>query len=327
MVVKQKTILAVAVFLLLICNVATLSFLLISQHTGTVTGRAQDSGVASFCINSPPVVDTSTCNRTMVMTASYFCTMNYSDNELNNVTFSQLDFGPRVFTILPNGTISFTPNSSYAGNFSTRIIAVDSSGCANAVGNRTFNYSIIKINYPPVLYRLIPDISFPINTSYAFFLTDFFMDPNGDPMTFTSTIPSNVVVSIDNVTSRVTFTGNDCVSTGSSILFTAKDPYNATGDSNIASVKVTCAPPVKSDSGGQSSGGGGGGGGGSIKLCKSLWECEEWFACLPAGIQWRRCFDTHGCTRAPLQLVGRIGCVLHGESVMLIIRNIVPVVT
>jgi len=237
----------------------------------------------------------------MVQNSSYYCALNLSDNDFDTKPlFARVLFYERViFNLSMNGTINFTPSNDAVGNHSVLFIVSDNSTCANQLANVSWNFSVLNINDPPYLYRNISDQSFSVNTTLAaFFLTDHFRDPDGDPMTFNHTVVegSGISISIAN-SSLVTFYASTCLEDDDNkvlVQFFAKDPYNATAGSNVIEVEVKCDDDEDSATG-DGDGEGGGGGGGSSFLCSSEWECEEWFPCLPAGVQWRRCYDTHGC--------------------------------
>ena len=281
MALQQKQLLLAICMVLLLGNMFTFGFIYL--HTsGSVSGRAQNSAEASFCINNPPSI-TVPCNATMSQGQTYVCQLNLSDPDGGVLTVQQFAFGQRIFNVSSTGLINFTPNQASVGNYSTTFLVTDDSGCLLNTGSVAFNYSIANVNDPPFLIKPIPDQQFAANTTLnAFFLSDYFGDPDNDPLTYTATIPTGVVVTISN-TSQVILSSNVCDTTGQLVQFTAMDPYNLTADSNQVTIKVSCVTP----SGGVgNTGGGGGGGGGASSVCRQNWQCEEWFACLPTNMQW-----------------------------------------
>ena len=250
--------------------------------------RASASGITEFCINSVPSINV-TCNTTLSQNTSYFCLLNYTDDQSDTVVFAS---NATMFNISSNGTIAFTPGNADRGNHTVLLIATDDSGCRINSSNTTFTFNVSNINDPPYLVTNLPNRNFSVNTTIsAFYLNDYFADPDEDVLNYTSTIPAEFTVTI-MPSSEVLFTANSCTGDGL-ITFTATDPFNASVDSNTLTITIECATS-SSSSGGTGSGTGGGGGGAAF-ICKENWECEEWLTCLPTNFQWRRCYDLSGC--------------------------------
>ena len=249
-----------------------------------VTAQASEVGYVRFCLNHAPNISNS-CNTTMSQNQSYGCQLDISDVDNQNLTVSQ-EFltNESFFNVTAGGAINTTPTNDEVGNHTVVFFVDDGLDCENSRANVTVQFSVENINDPPYLVENIPDQVFQSNTTLsAFFLTDFFADPDGDALTFTSTVPASITVTI-LPSSEVKFTSNACVS--ELVTFTATDPSNASADSNAVTIEVSC------DTGGGSSGDdgeGGGGGGGGGNICESAWECDEWFDCMPSGLQWQRC--------------------------------------
>jgi hypothetical protein len=161
------------------------------------------------------------------------------------------------------------------------------------LGNITDNGNITITNRAPVLISNMPNETWNENTILTGRdLDDYFIEPDGEGIRYTSTNVPNINVSIDNITHVVTYTPDANFHGNRTVKFYAYDPHNARADSNIIFlfvIDVPDAPP----SGGSS--GGGGGGGGSTIICEELWECTEWGKCLPSGIQIRKCTDLAEC--------------------------------
>jgi len=121
-------------------------------------------------------------------------------------------------------------------------------------------------------------------------LDDYFMDPDGETLTYTSTGVPNIDVSIDNITHVVTYTPQANFYGNRTVKFYVYDPHDARAESNIVYLFVIDVPePVPAPPTG------GGGGGGTIITCEELWECSEWGKCLASGIQIRKCTDLADC--------------------------------
>jgi hypothetical protein len=288
-VARQQTLLVVALLLVLL-NLSLFSFLL---HKPAPTGRAQNTGIASFCINTAPEFNIS-CSTTLGQGTAYYCQLEVIDPDVGtDLVFVQMPVGEQVFNLSVTGAINFTPNQSHVGNHTTYLLVNDSSGCANGVVNTSFNFSVDNINDPPYLSRTIPDQGFLANTTLAaFFLTDYFTDPDGDEMNFTATIPSGFQLAILS-TSQVLLSSSTCDPDGELVTFTATDPFNESGDSNAVTITVTC--PTSSGGGGGSSGGGGSGGGGGSFCTDPDWTCDEWTPCTPTNVEYQHCYDKNSC--------------------------------
>jgi hypothetical protein len=267
------------------------------RHRGVdaqeLTAHASSTGQASFCINQVPSLGVP-CNATASQNVSYSCQLNGTDANGHNITFSrQFVTAPEIFNVTVNGTINFTPTNDDVGNHTIVFSVEDNSGCPLNGTSLSFNLTVLNVNDPPYLVLPLPNQSFVTNTTLsAFFLRDYFADPDGDNLTFTSSVPGGISVTI-LATSEVRFGSAACVPSGEIVTFTATDPSSASAESNPVTVVVTCQP--QSNSGSSNQQGGGGGGGGGANICTSEWVCQDWFSCLPTGWQWRRCYDKHAC--------------------------------
>ncbi|HHI04192.1 MAG TPA: hypothetical protein ENL45_01455, partial [Candidatus Woesearchaeota archaeon] len=148
----------------------------------------------------------------------------------------------------------------------------------------------IITNRAPVLISIMPNETWNEDTILTGRdLDDYFMDPDGETLTYASTKVPNIDISIDNVTHIITYTPDRDFYGNRTVKFYAYDPLNARGESNIIYLFIIDVPESIP------SGGGGGGGGGATVICKELWECTEWGKCLPSGIQTRTCTDLAEC--------------------------------
>ncbi len=309
----QRRILLLAIILLAIPigSVILQQFLLdhASSSTQPPVANAVSTARVSFCLNQPPTPSVGTCAANATQNTTYTCQLNLSDPDGGTVTVDQffVQGGATILNITSNGSIGFTPTDEDVGNYTILSLIQDDSGCVNANVNLTYFLNVININDPPRIVRTIPDVTLTVNTTlYPFFLVDHYVDPDEDVMNFTSTIPTGVTLTIDS-SSRVSLTAQEC-DTSALVVFTATDPYNASTDSGIVTITVDC--PTGGDGSGDETGAGGGGGGGAA-LCRSNWECDEWFACLPSGTQWQRCYDTKGCD---VDRYLQRDCVYTGEN-------------
>ncbi|MBU3941524.1 MAG: hypothetical protein KKF74_01280, partial [Nanoarchaeota archaeon] len=154
--------------------------------------------------------------------------------------------------------------------------------------SKTDNFTII--NRAPVLISIMPNETWNEDTILTGRdLDDYFMDPDGETLTFTSTSIPNINVSIDNVTHVVTYTPQANFYGNRTVKFYAYDPHDARAESNVVYLFVIdvpdLIPPPPPTAGG----------GGAGIICEELWECSEWGKCLPSGIQIRICKDLTDC--------------------------------
>jgi len=154
--------------------------------------------------------------------------------------------------------------------------------------SKTDNFTIT--NRDPVLISIMPNEIWNEDTILTGRdLDDYFIEPDGETLTFISTSIPNINVSINNVTHVVTYIPQANFYGNRTIKFYAYDPHNARAESNIVYLFVIDVPePTPSTSGG-------GGGGGTRIICEEYWECTNWGACLPSGIKTRTCNDLAEC--------------------------------
>jgi len=98
---------------------------------------------------------------------------------------------------------------------------------------------IIVLNSPPYLIESIPDQAWPQNTNLlsAFDLDDYFLDPNGDNLTFTNSSIDDVYVYIDPITHVVSFYPETDFIGLKNVTFYADDG-NFSTSSNVVSLYV-----------------------------------------------------------------------------------------
>jgi hypothetical protein len=98
----------------------------------------------------------------------------------------------------------------------------------------------ITDNWPPEIYSSIPDITFFEDTSLpsAFKIDDYFTDPDGDDLTFSS-LSSDVLITIDNDTLLVSLSSTQDWFGVEYVTFRATDTYGALMEQTV---KVTVLP-------------------------------------------------------------------------------------
>jgi len=298
--VKEKTVLVALSFGVLLFAILSLAaqLLFLTQFPqpalpSEAAARAS-TAQARFCINHVPDFN-NTCNATMVQNSSYYCHLNASDADGDNVSFSTEFINPpnATFNITANGVINFTPTNDDVGNHTVRLNATDSSGCDGNQNSVLWNFNIENINDPPYLVMPIPDQEFQVNTTLsAFFLSTYFRDPDNDPLTYNVSGHHKIMIEI-LPSSEVRFFADACAGS-EHIIFQATDPYNASAASNRVKITVDCSHQGGSNDTGEGDKGGGGSSGATM-ACQPAWECDDWWPCLPTGFQWRRCYDRNGC--------------------------------
>ena len=187
---------------------------------------------------------------------------------------------------------------------------------------RSWFVKVININRPPVLLIEVPNFMVFANTKTgAYFLNDYFKDPDGDELTFDyeKIIPdfeidvmkyADVNVIIDK--SFVTYNPENGSIGHVFFRFIASDDEGLTAESSAVRVDVIdnlfiknrtlslreyCGDHVCSfaedcttcpyDCGECSED--------EIAGCQANWNCTEWSPCWPIGVQNRSCYDTNDC--------------------------------
>lgn len=131
------------------------------------------------------------------------------------------------------GMVTLTPAANFSG--------IDTIVFSTTDGMYSVDSNIVILNVTPVndapSVSIIPDITFVEDSTFNLNLSQYFSDVDGDSLTFTSSTPANVVVSIVNgvatFTPALNFNGLD------SVYFTAFDPSSLSADSNVVSINVT----------------------------------------------------------------------------------------
>ena len=283
----------------------------------------------NFCLNIPPELN-NTCNFTIPWGFNYNCRINVTDANVNSTFtfYSAFITSPELFNISQNGTVAFNPPESAIGNHSFQVIAYDNSGCINNYAMQVFPLEIYEFNHPPVLIRNIPSQLFDVGMSTIFYLHDYFMDPDGDPLNYTvimlnndptsATAPEQIVsIQIAN-DSQTTVRALDCGAV--TTYFYAEDTFLYTGayyhqstPSNPVNYSVSCPQNAILSSSG--TGGGGGGGSGIVENCISEWICGKWSTCMSNGTQTLKCDDKNGCNKNDLTRYFYKNCTYVPETV------------
>jgi hypothetical protein len=283
------------------------------------TGKA--AGVVNLCINSMPTLDLSGCSNNATQDQYYTCWVFGSDSDNNNLTFSSefteayRTFNSSTeafFNVSLEGYVNFTPTNEDVGNFIILFTVDDGTGCSNSQSSENFSLEVINVNDAPYLIEPIPNQSMGEgDTLYAFYLDDYFADPDNDDLTYSVLVTSSAfTVTIDSFTSRVSITATACDSSDLAI-FTATDPYSETASSNWVRIECTEEQQEEEESG-TGEGSGGGGGSGSTRPCKSEYECYDFHKCNSSNVKVQKCVDINGCDDAVFLVVP---CTYEVETV------------
>jgi hypothetical protein len=205
------------------------------------------------------------------------------------------DLNTTPFNITSNGRINFTPSNDDVGNFTFLIRGEDNSPCRNNYTSDYYSLEIKNVNDAPYLVKDIPSQSFTDNeVLHAFFLDQYFEDPDQDSLTYTLTGNQEIDVVINPSTSEVVISSDSCDTT-ENVVFSAFDPYGEVANSNLVSIK--CIQVTQSqETTPSSSSSGGGSGGGSARLCREPeYECFEYHKCNASNVKIDRCVDAKGC--------------------------------
>ncbi len=145
------------------------------------------------------------------------------------------DFQARVTnssTVNEGSEYPFTVSSIQNGNYEWNCGANNENGTTFAASNNTFTVNVQ--NGAPV-YTQIPDQTWAENAATTITLSSYFTDPDGDTLTYNSTTPTNIAVSISN--GVATLTPQNWHGTAT-ITFTADDGKGGT-NSTTANLNVT----------------------------------------------------------------------------------------
>ncbi len=182
----------------------------------------------------------------------------------------------------------YTNHFSSPGIFNYFVFCNDSYYTLKTI-SKTDNFTIT--NRAPVLISIMPNETWNEDTILTGRdLDDYFIEPDGETLRYTSTKVPNINVTIDNVTHVVTYTPQANFYGNRTVKFYAYDPHDARAESNIVYLFVIDVPELV-----PTPPAAGGGGGGTRVICEELWECSKWGGCLPSGIEIRVCKDLADC--------------------------------
>ncbi|MFC1586246.1 putative Ig domain-containing protein [Fibrobacterota bacterium] len=99
---------------------------------------------------------------------------------------------------------------------------------------------------PPALGSNIPDLTWPKNSDTSVNLLSYFSDPEDSALSFTSTSPANISVSITSTTGVAVLSPAAGWSGSDTIVFTARDPWQETAGNTVALTVLNASPVFSS---------------------------------------------------------------------------------
>ncbi len=266
-------------------GVISLSLLSIFAPTISYTGLA--SGAFTLCLNNPPQIELTHCQTSLTQYNYYVCRLGIVDPDVHDSHewfIDPLTTNSSFLNITSEGVLVGQPGLHQDGVHVYDLFLQDDSGCANAQTRKRFVLNVTRVNNAPVFVPPLGPFELEEGeTLRGISLSDNFFDPDGDPLTFSHSIPSsNFLISIEN--DELVITAASCGET--SLVVSATDPGGLSADSDIFTIDAPC-PQASSI---PSAGGGGGG-----PPCVPDWQCGQWEQCLPNGTQVRYCEDVNRC--------------------------------
>ena len=249
---------------------------------------------ASLCINRVPNI-TSDCplsfnQSTRIEDWTVNCNLfvNYSSSFNTFFNFFEVDDGLNLSLNQTNITLS--SNITGVGERQLNFYVIDNTACPIQT-TYTYDFEVLWINDPPDFVGHLSSLAIQEDvTAVPFVLDDHFIDPDGDPLTYTYTGGGNFEISINNDTSEVRIRNPQSNCDDAFVYFTAFDPGNLTDDSNMVELTALCDVQ-------QSSADAAAGGVPSPPRadCTPDWSCRRWSPCFENGTRYRECFDLNAC--------------------------------
>jgi hypothetical protein len=136
--------------------------------------------------------------------------------------------------------LNITASNNFYGTVNVTCTAIDTLG---GTGIGSFLVNVANTNDAPTLSTSIPNQTWQTNTNRTINLSQYFTDIDpADSLSYTSTQPSNITVSIDNSTGIATLIPDNNWMNTTSIIFTALDLAGLSANSNNVTLTVTDIP-------------------------------------------------------------------------------------
>jgi len=266
---------------------------------------SSSAGIISFCISGiPPENITTTCiNRTREGVESS-CSVNASDPDGGNMTFS-ITGGEGSVTTSSDGEVTiktyigalespplFEKYGDFLGNHTINFIVTQTGACGDIQTILHHKLEVYDENDAPVQIQTVPDIVIPVSQQVALYgLNDYFYDPERQSLSYSESGSSSILLTILG-SGDVLALSTACVA--EDVTFTVTDLGNLSINSNTVTISVDCGEASQGAGGTEEGGGDGGGGMGSIS-CTSDWQCDPWTDCTSYGTRTRTCIDMNAC--------------------------------
>ncbi len=206
----------------------------VGSHTVKITvfdsAGLNDSFTTIFIIyelNDPPKIEP-VPTQYLTQNIPYSYKLNVSDEEHDTLSFSD---NSTMFNINSSGIISFTPTNNDVGNHTVRIWVTD----GVSITYTDIVMIINDVNDAPV-YMGMPEIIINEDSTLTIDLNNYFMDPDGDPLSYTFTPLEHVSISQNN--NLLTFTPASDWNGNETIRFYATDLYGLNASSGAVRIYV-----------------------------------------------------------------------------------------
>ncbi len=267
---------------------------------------------ANPAIELEPINTTCGDNFTLHTNESFFCVLNYSQIDTDNISFSSqfMTPPPNVFQIQENGIINFTTKTNSWGNHSAIITAIETGGECNVyqTSDYVYNFTIHFNNTPPEYYRTLPNVTMDrYDATIPFYLGDYFRDIDEQHLNYEAlgyNIGALDIIIFSDTSEVLIRTMSPCGNY--TVFFLAEDPYfDHAISSPPTNVEILCGdfnPNVLPSE--EADGSGSGAGGGESSTCVENWECMSWSDCYAPidrypdyinGYKKRDCYDQNAC--------------------------------
>ncbi len=181
--------------------------------------------------DAPQITDyiPNSTNVTIEENSSILFNVTAIDEDGDNITYSWYYDNILITT---NETYNHTANFSSAGNHTIKINVSD---IYNAYSIMSWNLTINNKNRPPVLNKTIDNITWNQgrNLTNNLSLNEYFYDPDGENLTYNVSGNNNIIVNINQTSSKVSFIVNVSFYGVEYIRFYASDGTNITYSNNI----------------------------------------------------------------------------------------------
>ncbi|MCG2826024.1 MAG: PKD domain-containing protein, partial [Thermoplasmatales archaeon] len=190
-----------------------------------------------------PIID-----QTSTVGMPYICQVNATDDDNDTLTYSLLEWPSGMRINSTTGLITWMPLEEQVGDNNVTVEVSDN----DIDGMCSLLFFIrVHVNYPPILLKSLPDISFDEDTilSYALNLSECFVDLNPeDAITYSYYGAVNVNVTI-NLNATVNFSAAPGWSGTEKIIFRTNDPGGGYAEDSIDVIVNPVNDPPVADAG------------------------------------------------------------------------------